>query len=319
MRAKITSATRVMLAILVPLLALSGPATAGSNGQISYARFNPAIGDFQVFVANPDGSHEVQLTTAPSRVSDWSPDGSRVAFDYFDGQTDQIGTISPDGTGFVQLTTEENVFHGEPAWSPDGTKLAFDSDAGDHPAGEGIYIMDAVTGIVLSRVTANPYGWFDQSPRWSPDGQWIVFTRFKQVLRMTGITAQFVVRSNGTDLHQLTQWGLNSTTADWSPNGHKIAFNSHSFLPAASNVFTINPDGSGLQVLIKSTGHFATFGMPRWSPDGTKLIVEGTTDARQMPNDLWTVDADGSHLTQLTGITGLLVVFPAWGTHPVQQ
>jgi Tol biopolymer transport system component len=116
-----------------------------------FGRFNPDIGDFQIFVANPDGSHLFQLTTVPSEVSDWSPDGTRIAYDFFDGQTVQIATINPDGTGNVQLTHQENVFPGEPAWSPDATVLAFDSDAGNHPAGEGIYIMDASTGTVLSR------------------------------------------------------------------------------------------------------------------------------------------------------------------------
>lgn len=167
-------------ALLVYVMTTVRPVHAtfpGTNGQITYGRFDPDIGDFQIFVANPDGSHEFQLTTVPSEVSAWSPDGTRIAYDFFDGQTVQIATINPDGTGNEQLTHQENVFHGEPAWSPDATVLAFDSDAGNHPAGEGIYLMDASTGTVLSRVTANPYGWFDESPRWSPDGQRITFTR----------------------------------------------------------------------------------------------------------------------------------------------
>src|SRR5262249_2926581 len=150
-------------------------------------------------------------------VSDWSPAGTRNAYDFGEGQTGQIATINPDGPGGVQLTHEENVFHGEPARSPDGKVLAFDSDAGSHPGGEGIYLMDAATGTVLSRVTANPFGWFDGEPRWSPDGQWIIFMRVKKFLRNTQVKALFVVRRDGIGLRQVTTWGLNADNPDWSP------------------------------------------------------------------------------------------------------
>ena len=290
----------------------------GTNGQITYGRFNPDIGDFQIFVANPDGSHEFQLTTVPSEVSDWSPDGTRIAYDFFDGQTVQIATINPDGTGGVELTNQENVFHGEPAWSPDAKVLAFDSDAGNHPAGEGIYLMDASTGTVLSRVTANPFGWFDGEPRWSPDGQWITFMRIKKNLRTTQVKALFVVRRDGTDLHQVTTWGLNADNPDWSPNGSEIVFATKEDLPAASGIWTVHPDGSSLSALVKTHAP-QNFHHPKWSPDGTKVIFAGRLDPSQGVN-LWTVNADGSNLTKITGISGPLgsLGFTAWGTHPVQ-
>src|SRR5215472_16709769 len=171
-----------LVAFLICIAALRGTVHAafpGTNGQISFGLFNPDIGDTQIWVSDPDGAHQTQLTTLPSEISDWSPNGSKVAFDFFDGQTVQIGTISPDATGFVKLTMQENVFHGEPAWSPDGAKIAIESDAGNFPAGEGIYLIDSSSGSVLSRVTANPFQSFDLNPRWSPDGEWIVFTRLK--------------------------------------------------------------------------------------------------------------------------------------------
>ncbi len=128
---KLLRVTCCLFVLLLSLVAFAfvavHPALAtfpGPNGRITFDRFNPAIGDDQLFAANPDGSHEIQLTTVPSETSDWSPDGTRIAFNFFDGQTVQISTMNPDGTGVVQLTHEENFFHGEPAWSPDGARLA---------------------------------------------------------------------------------------------------------------------------------------------------------------------------------------------------
>lgn len=330
-----TSSMRKFGLFIIPLAALvvymvrsAGPAYAtfpGTNGQITYGRFDPDIQDFQIFVANPDGSHEFQLTTGPSEVSDWSPDGTRIAYDFFDGQTVQIATINPDGTGRVQLTNQENVFSGAPAWSADAKVLAFSSDAGNHPAGEGIYLMDASTGTVLSRVTANPFGWFDDEPRWSPDGQSITFTRVKKLNggrgsnpNTTQVKALFVVKRDGTGLRQVTTWGSNAGNPDWSPNGSEIVFTTKEDLPPASGIWTIHPDGSGLTPLVK-THVPENFHNPKWSPDGSKVIFAGRLDPSQGVN-LWTVNADGSNLTKITGISGPLgsLSFPDWGTHPLQ-
>jgi Tol biopolymer transport system component len=306
----------MLLTYVVATPGLAYAAFPGTNGQITYAEYDATNNDFHIFVANPDGSHQFQLTTLPSLVSDWSPDGSRIAFDFFDGQTVQIATISPDATGFVQLTQQETAFHGEPAWSPDGTQLAFESDAGNFPAGEGIYIMNALTGNVLSRVTANPFGLSDTNPRWSPDGQWIAFTRFIKGLPRNALTAVFLVHSDGTDLHQLTPLGMNADNADWSPDGSTIAFYSHSALPAPSNIYTIRPDGSGLRLIVKSTGHLVGVGRPRWAPDGTKLIIDGSPNAHT-EEGLFVVNPDGTNLTQLL-VAPPFVASPSWGTHPLQ-
>jgi len=286
----------------------------GSNGRITFARYNPAIGDFQIFAANPDGSHEVPLTTVASEISDWSPDGSKVALDIFDATSGNIATINPDGSGFVQLTHEQNDASVEPAWSPDGNRMAVTRPIGDHA--HGIFIIDATTGAILSQVTANPYGWFDGEPRWSPDGQWIAFDRLKKGVRRTDLVSAFVVRSDGTGLRQLTSWGREAQYPDWSPDSSRIVITSRSEPSAPASIYTINPDGSGLKLVIKNTG-IAAFDHARWSPDGTKLIFQGSPDFRHTEPGLWTVDADGSNVTQI--ISGPPnPSFPAWGTYPQQ-
>ncbi len=59
-------------------------------------------------------------------------------------------------------------------------------------------------------------------------------------------------------------------------------------------VFTINPDGSGEMILTNFTGRD---GDPSWSPDGTKIAFESF---RSGFSELWTMNADGTGLTQLT-------------------
>ena len=69
---------RRVIAVLILTAALLGAtvgtATAtfpGRNGQITFMRFD-ANGEFQVWVANPDMSHQIQLTHGPGSDA-WFP------------------------------------------------------------------------------------------------------------------------------------------------------------------------------------------------------------------------------------------------------
>src|ERR671933_395629 len=99
MRRRITILTA---AVASALAASSSPAQAtmpGVNGRIAFERFDPAIGSFDLYAANPDGGHQLQLTQVPTEFPDWAPDGTRIAFDFVDPAGDiQLATISADGT-----------------------------------------------------------------------------------------------------------------------------------------------------------------------------------------------------------------------------
>src|SRR6476646_5669758 len=100
----------------------------GRNGQIVFQRFD-ADGKWQIWVANPDLTHQRQITFGPSDNSFpvWSPDGSRIAFQSHRTDPDptyeidiqEIFTMRPDGSDVcfffnVAAATEK------PGWSPDG-------------------------------------------------------------------------------------------------------------------------------------------------------------------------------------------------------
>ncbi len=310
-------ALRILAAVLGLIAFVATPVGAafpGTNGQITFARFNSDIGDFQVWVANPDGSQQVQLSTAPSRHANWSPDGNTIVFDYFDGQTSQIATISPDGNGFTQLTTDETAFHGEPGWSNDGTQVVFESDAGS-PSGEGLYVFNLSTGIT-QRITANTTGGVDELPQWSPTSNWISFTRSIPASgNSPELRSIFLVRADGTGLHQLTPPGLFSRNSSWSPDGKTIVFNGGAGVPPPQSIYAINPNGSNLRTVIKGVDH-QDFVYPRFSPDGTKLLFSATADSRNQPFTLWVANADGSDMMQI-GEAGQGIRFADWGTHLV--
>jgi TolB protein len=86
----------------------------------------------------------------------------------------------------------------------------------------------------------------------------------------------------------------------WSPDGKQIAF--MSWRNSRTEIFVMNADGSNQRVLISMSVGDAID--PRWSPDGSKIVFVHVPDGVQAGGEqtIWVAHADGTGLTQLTGI-----------------
>lgn len=85
----------------------------------------------------------------------------------------------------------------------------------------------------------------------------------------------FVMKTDGTGLRQLTNDSFFDRVPRWSPDGKRIAFFSNR--SGRTEVWTINPDGSGLQQLTYASKSFVTTSV--WSPDGARLAYSINADA----------------------------------------
>jgi len=279
----------VLAVVLVALATAASTATfSGSNGRISFAKFSH--GTIQIFSANPDGSDAERLTDFGPRfgavISEWSPDGERIAYDTeldIDGRknTQQVWVMNADGTGETQLTRGPG-FHGLPGWSPDGSHLAIDSDWGDRDL-EGIWVIPSsdTGGVTIDeavQIVDTPGGAdFDSEPQYSPDGQSIVFTRFKGPEK----TAIWRVGVDGTGLDRLTKYKRNASDPDYSPDGTKIVFDSgDAGVPGSKgDIWVMRADGSRERPLTDTPPvgenietEFTLANNPVWSPNGERIM-----------------------------------------------
>ncbi len=131
----------------------------------------------RLYVARSDGEQMHLLADGAGwrRRAEWSPDGTRIAFDSNARDEDsgvgdrEIYVVDADGRRLRAIMPHAAV-ESSPTWSPDGSRLAFYSSR-LAPA-PGIYVMD-VDGGGLRFI--GQVGLFAARPAWSPDGSRIAF------------------------------------------------------------------------------------------------------------------------------------------------
>ena len=122
-----------------------------------------------------DGSQRLQLTSGPMHVfmMRWSPDARSIAFMGKEpGKTWKIYSISPEG-GQPQIVSVEARSQADPDWSPDGKTIVFGRSSeymAEDSTPKSIQMVDLATKVVS--VTPGSEGLF--SPRWSPDGRYLI-------------------------------------------------------------------------------------------------------------------------------------------------
>jgi Tol biopolymer transport system component len=315
-----------LVAVAIALGAtVAGAAPRGTNGQITFARFNPDLGDTQVYVVNPDGTGQrlVQGATDVAEGPAWFPDGSHIAAASAPTPALPFGgsrIINPDDGTYRDLVAQDpNLFNPCTNPSPDGRLLLCETFSNDGSQ-NGIHTIRSSDGGGLTQVTSNPGG--DDVPGdWSPNGKQIVFQRYDSNGNFEGL---FVVNSNGTGLKQILPASFNlSSSGSWSPQGNEIVFSRHVTPDFHSSLWVVHSDGTGLhEIDVQPTSACGGSeddstaegcNSPAWSPDGTKIafIRSFSNDA---DGEVYTVNAAGTGLTQITHAPG--ANSPNWGVHP---
>ena len=138
---------------------------------------------------------------------------------------------------------------------------------------------------------AQPSG-LDLHSAWSADGAWLAFTE------ILGNQSWIVtMRADGSERTRITPDGAYNLVPSIAPDGSRIAYTSDRDGNGRYEVYTIAADGTDERRITESPPSVTYVG-PKYSPDGTKLLVakrESPTDPNQ---DLYIINADGTGIPQ---------------------
>jgi Tol biopolymer transport system component len=271
--------------------------------QLVFQSTRPPYKCDQIFSMKADGSDVKRISNGTGRTTCafFTPDGKRVIYgsthlggpdcppapDRTNGyvwpiyRTFDIFSAKPDGSDIKRLTTTDG-YDAEGVISPDGKTILFTS------ARDGdleLYTMN-LDGSSQKRLT-NALG-YDGGAFFSQDGQWIVWRAnrprtpeeiahykdlFAKDLVMPSKMEIMIMRTDGTQMKQITSNGAANFAPYFHPNGRQIIFasdmnNASKGIPDF-DLYLIGRDGGGLQ-RVTSDGGFDAF--PMFTNDGKKLV-----------------------------------------------
>ncbi len=303
-----------VVTLLWTLLAAS-PAQAtypGTNGRLAYTFEKDGI--WQIFSMDPDGTDIEQITHFRKPQStggvNWSPDGTKIAFDSDRTGEGEIWTINADGSGLTRITHDPTVDDSGPVWSPDATQIVFTRES--PRTGNGvIYRIDA-DGTGMTKLTTGK-NWHEGA-QFTTDGSQIVYLGFGDA---GGICELWTMNPDGSDKTLLVPADARLGLGDLAPDGTTLLVFDNCAGPAPQSIYRMNFDGSGMTQLTDA-GCCYQDGWPQFSPDGTQIVFMSN---RVVPGfdvpfkEMYVMDADGSNLVQITSSSRRLGAAD-WGVVP---
>jgi Tol biopolymer transport system component len=312
------------VAAVLLISAIVGPATVQADPPDDGIAFTRHLesGGADVFVTAPNGTGTVHVPLSYP-VEDfglpvWSPDGDRLLITHvfrFDESGEFLPfrpvIVRPDGSNETLLEIPDGPFDMFCAtWASVSRLLcAFGDDA------DGVYTVRASDGGDARLLWTNAAGQRDVPFDLSPDGSRFLFIRFRagpqpepQPFR-TEQVGLYVANIDGTGIRQVVPFGIAQgheiAAAHWSPDGESIISST-----SKGQLFVTpvdRPRITPIKLNVGTTRYFAF--EPDWSPDGSRIVFAMFVDGQE---DLYTANADGSNVTQITD-TPEFENGPDWG------
>jgi Tol biopolymer transport system component len=206
----------------------------------------------------------------------WSPDGSRLAFNCWDGHGDEICVVEADGTDYRQLTHIQSRSSpsdpssaalviavsnaGSPVWSPDGTALALAVYPEQRGAATGVFVVDLEGGTARRVSSLLP----NSEITWVPGGESLLFSASEKG-RSDAVRAS--VAKGGTE--KLTaHLASGAREPALSADGARLA------VVSGGDIVLLDQNGTVQGTAASSHSNR----LPAWSPKGTRLAFAAGPD-----------------------------------------
>ncbi|GAB4332044.1 MAG: hypothetical protein Kow0037_09140 [Calditrichia bacterium] len=241
----------------------------------------------------------VTQSAANESFPSFLPDGSGLVYQTDEnGNWDVVKHLFADNSveTLLQTRADEEL----PVISPDGGFLLYTSNADDQrPINtrfkvREIYLRNLSSGQEKNLTETVSDDWL---PRFSPDGQQIVFVTERSDLRQVAYTAKqsdiYLMESDGDFHTRLTKNESNDGGACFSPDGKKIYF--HSNRNGSYGIMVMNADGSKQMTVLDEPDVDEV--NPCVSPDGNSIVFYSNKNGNY---DLYLYDLTTNEQLQLT-------------------
>jgi len=200
-----------------------------------------------------------------------------------------VFVMNSDGTGLREIhdCTHLPCEILEMAWWPDDVHLAWTVNTYSDNANWVVQVVDVTDGATVDicneRLCEQGLGQL----AWSPDGSELAFGKSLMFIGIGNFPSSiWVARADGSGTERLTQ-GIecirrhatctHDSNPTWSPDGTTLAFLRGPTLasgPPRERLVLLDPDGGHIRELDICKGvPNCSPGAPRWSPDGSSIIV----------------------------------------------
>ncbi|MGD3372765.1 winged helix-turn-helix domain-containing protein [Xanthomonas citri pv. citri] len=199
------------------------PSLSPDGAMVAYASLTGDRAGTSILVKTTDNAYPRVLETPGPGVSDrlpaWSPDGRQIAFSRQapDGSCRIMIAAATGPAASRELVRCDGADMLSFSWSPDGRALVFGSMTGTRGAVR-MRRLDLATRQWQALDYPAQAGDFDYAPRYSPDGNWIVFLRNPQLGDLWRIPAE------GGVAERLTHDNADIRGWSWLPDGSGLIF-----------------------------------------------------------------------------------------------
>jgi len=247
-------------------------------------------GENQVYRMFLNGGEAEQITRSENGVGNyaWAPDGSRIAFTMRDSQSEDekererekrditiVDTNFKYSRIYVQHADDDSAkaIYGEDLhaasfdWSPDGSTIVFAHQP--TPKIDDRYKMDISTVPADSGALSSLIDWdgTDSSPRFTPDGNSVVFTSHGDELEAIGLLDLYVVELSSGEVRGLAHtYDRNANIVGFDGNGHILVQEPRRTVSA---LYRVPLNGSEPILLNREDGIYRSFSV---SGDGRRVV-----------------------------------------------
>jgi len=256
------------------------------------------VDELAAYVIDTQGNKLISLDDSGKSYAQprWSPDGGKLMYTFYDGESSNVYVINADGTGMANLTQGNYGPGPSGIWLPGSDKIILYTSIDDNYE---TYIINS-NGTEPIQLTPDVDNYRFARP--SPDGSKMLLSTLKD-----NHYEYYVMDTEGSEPIRLAEPLESVHSLSWSPDGSKIVFTSFNKEQTEANwertgimdrvydIYVVNADGTGL-IKVASENTEQTY--PLWFPDSQRIIF--STGPYASAANICVVNTDGTGLINLS-------------------